>query len=113
MLIEFSNLGPKNVILTGVTFEENKLGVMGYNKITGEFYSYFKETIPVRYHGTGDTFASVLFGALTIGKSLEQAIKIAVDFVWETIKDTFEEKKENAYGVNFETKIPYLINRIK
>ena len=112
MLIELTNLGPENAILTGVSFKENELGVMGYNKKTKEFYSYFKEKIPVKYHGTGDIFASTLVGALTIGKTLEEAIKIAVDFVWETIYDTYLEKKEDAYGVNFETKIPYLINRI-
>ena len=112
MLIELSNLGPENVILTGVSFEEGKLGVMGYNKKTKEFYSYFKDQIPVKYHGTGDTFASTLVGALLIGKPFKEAIKIAVDYVWETINDTFKEKKENAYGVNFETKIPYLLKRI-
>ena len=112
MLIELTNLGPENAILTGVSFKENELGVMGYNKKTKEFYSYFKEKIPVKYHGTGDIFASTLVGALTIGKTLEEAIKIAVDFVWETIYDTYLEKKEDTYGVNFETKIPYLINRI-
>ena len=51
--------------------------------------------------------------AVVRGNSKEEAIKIAVDYVWETIDDTFKEKKENAYGVNFETKIPYLIDRIK
>ncbi|MBO4816557.1 MAG: pyridoxamine kinase [Clostridia bacterium] len=112
MLIELTNLGPENAILTGVSFEENRLGVMGYNKKTKEFYSYFKEKIPVKYHGTGDVFASTLVGSLTIGKPLEEAIKIAVDFVWETINDTYIEKKENAYGVNFEMKIPYLLKRI-
>lgn len=112
ILIELTNLGPENAILTGISFKENELGVMGYNKKTKEYYSYFKEKIPVKYHGTGDVFASTLVGAITIEKSLEESIKIAVDYVWETIKDTYIEKKENAYGVNFENKIPYLLKRI-
>ena len=113
ILIELTNLGPENAILTGISFKDNELGVMGYNKKTKMYYSYFKEKIPVKYHGTGDVFASTLVGALTIDNSLEESIKIAVDYVWETINDTYIEKKENAYGVNFENKIPYLINRIK
>lgn len=113
MLIELSKLGPKQVILTGVSFKENELGVMSYNKDTKEFFSYFREKIPAKYHGTGDIFASTLVGGLVNNNSLEEALKIAVDYVWETINDTYITNKENAYGVNFENKMPYLINRCR
>lgn len=113
LLIELSNLGPKQIILTGISFKDNELGVMSYNKETNKFFTYFREKIPVKYHGTGDIFASTLVGAILNENSLEESLKIAVDYVWETINDTYKEKKEDAYGVNFENKIPYLINRLK
>ena len=113
ILIELSNLGPQYIVLTGVSFKNNELGVMSYNKKTNEFFTYFKEKIPAKYHGTGDIFASTLFGAITNNNTLEEGLKIAVDYVWETINDTYKTNKEDAYGVNFETKIPYLIDRIK
>ena len=113
LLIELANLGPKQVILTGISFKENELGVMSYNKETNEFFTYFKEKIPAKYHGTGDIFASTLAGAMLNDNSLEESLEIAVDYVWETIDDTYKEKKEDAYGVNFENKIPYLIDRLK
>lgn len=113
MLIELSNLGPKYVVLTGVSFKDNELGVMSYNKETNKFFTYFKEKVPAKYHGTGDVFASTLVGAITNKNTIEEGLKIAVDYVWETINDTYKTNKEDAYGVNFETKIPYLINRIK
>ena len=113
ILKNLTDLGPEIAILTGIGFKENELGVMSYNKITKKYFSYFKEKIPAKYHGTGDVFASTLVGAFVNDNSLEEAIKIAVDFVWETIRDTYKTNKENAYGVNFETKIPYLIDRIK
>ena len=113
MLIELSNLGPKYVVLTGVSFKNNELGVMSYNKETNKFFTYFKERVPAKYHGTGDIFASTLVGAITNNNTIEEGLKIAVDYVWETINDTYKTNKEDAYGVNFEIKIPYLINRIK
>lgn len=113
MLIELSFLGPKYVVLTGVSFKDNKLGVMSYNKETNEFFTYFKEKIPAKYHGTGDIFASTLVGAITNRNTLEEGLKVAVDYVWETINDTYKTNKKDVYGVNFETKIPYLIDRIK
>ncbi len=112
LLIELSNLGPNKVILTGISFKENELGVMSYNKKENKFFTYFREKIPVKYHGTGDIFSSTVVGALVNNNSLEEALKIAVDYVWETIYDTYLIKKEDAYGVNFENKIPFLINRI-
>lgn len=112
MLIELSFLGPKYVVLTGVSFNENKLGVMSYNKETNKFFTYFKEKVPAKYHGTGDIFASTLVGAITNRNTLEEGLKVAVDYVWETINDTYKTNKKDVYGVNFETKIPYLIDRI-
>ncbi len=112
LLIELADLGPKQVILTGISFKNNELGVMSYNKENNKFFTYFREQIPVKYHGTGDIFASTLVGAIVNDNSLEESLEIAVDYVWETIEDTYKEKKEDAYGVNFETKIPYLIDRI-
>ena len=112
ILIELSKDGANKVVLTGVSFNDKELGVMSYNKKTNEFFSYFREKIPVKYHGTGDIFASTLVGALVNEKALEESLKIALDYVWETINDTYIEKKEDAYGVNFETKIPYLLKRI-
>lgn len=111
ILIDLSKLGPKKVVLTGVSFKENELGVMSYDKDTNKFFSYFREKIPVKYHGTGDIFSSTLVGAIVNGNSVEEALKIAVDYVWETINDTFKTNKKDAYGVNFESKIPYLIKR--
>lgn len=113
MLIELSILGPKYVVLTGVSFNENKLGVMSYNKETNKFFTYFKEKVPAKYHGTGDIFASTLVGAITNNNTLEEGLKVAVDYVWETINDTYKTNEKDVYGVNFETKIPYLIDRIK
>ena len=113
MLIELSILGPKYVVLTGVSFNENKLGVMSYNKETNKFFTYFKEKVPAKYHGTGDIFASTLVGAITNNSTLEEGLKVAVDYVWKTINDTYKTNKKDVYGVNFETKIPYLIDRIK
>ena len=113
ILIDLSKLGPKKVILTGVSFKENELGVMSYDKDTNVFFSYFREKIPVKYHGTGDIFSSTLVGAIVNGNLVEEAIKISVDYVWETINDTYKTNKKDAYGVNFETQIPYLINETK
>lgn len=111
MLTGLCKLGAKKVVITGVSFDDEKSGVMSYNSETNEFFSYFNQKFPKTFHGTGDIFASTCVGGITKGFSFEKALEIAVDFTVETIKETLKEENANWYGVNFETALPYLIKR--
>lgn len=106
-------MGAKKAALTGVSLDANTTGVMGYDSESGEFFSYYHDRIPVSYHGTGDVFASACMGALMRGKSLHEAIAVAADFTYESIRLTEAEPGHNWYGVNFEQAVPMLIDRLK
>lgn len=113
ILRKLVSLGAKKAVLTGVSFDEKELGVAMYDSETDEFFYYFNEKIPVKFHGTGDIFASVCVGALMRGLDLKDALKVAADFVVECIKITIPEKDEHWYGVQFEKAIPYLLKSIE
>ena len=113
LLIKLTNLGAKKAVLTGVSFKHGELGVYGYDSATKEFFSYYREQLPFSFHGTGDVFASTLCGALTLGNKLNKALEIAVDYTVQSISKTIENTEHNWYGVDFESAIPYLVNRIK
>ncbi|NLC95970.1 MAG: pyridoxamine kinase [Erysipelotrichaceae bacterium] len=106
-------LGVKYPILTGVSFEEEKLGVMAYISDTDEYFEYYNDKLPIALHGTGDIFASAFTGAYVNEKGLKESLKIATDFVCECMKCNLNDKDARWYGANFEEAIPYLINRIK
>lgn len=112
ILVRLSKLGTKKVVLTGVSFEKDKLGVMAYDTEKDEFFSYFNENLPVSFHGTGDVFASACVGALVNGLSIEDSLKVAVDYTVECIRKTMADEDHRWYGVNFEEAIPYLIKRL-
>ena len=112
MLDALAKLGPKYVALTGVSFEKGKIGIMGLNTESGEYFEYYTAHVPVSYHGTGDIFSSVVVGALTRGMSLQEAFQIACDYTKETIEYTFKSKGANTYGVDFEVTLPHLIERM-
>lgn len=113
LLVKLTDLGCKTAVLTGISFEDGKLGVYAYNKAENKYFSYFNEHLPKSFHGTGDVFASALLGAMTIGKGLEEGLKIAVDYTVESIRKTISHDDHNWYGVEFESAFPYLIERIK
>lgn len=107
ILKELSNLGPKQVVLTGVSFEDNELGAACFDRSTGEINYTFSPFIKKYYHGTGDIFASVLLSSLLNNKSLNKSTEIAVDFIYKCLLRS--SNVENVlFGVNFECGLPAL-----
>jgi len=112
VLKKLVDLGAKKAVLTGVGFEDDKLGVAMYDSEKDEFYYYFNEKVDAKFHGTGDIFSSACVGALMNGIDLKDALRIAADFVVECIKITLPEKDYHWYSVQFEKAIPYLLKLI-
>ncbi|MBO5060181.1 MAG: pyridoxamine kinase [Clostridia bacterium] len=112
VLRKLAALGAKKAVLTGVSFEPEKLGVAMYDSQTDEFFYYFNEKIDAKFHGTGDIFASTCVGALMRGKSLAEALRLAADYTAECIRITMPDKEKHWYGVEFEKAMPYLIERL-
>lgn len=112
MLGKLAELGAKICILTGVSFEEGKTGVMGYDSVNDEYYYYAHDKQPKSFHGTGDIFSSTCIGAMSNGLDWKEAVKVAADYTSECIRITLEDADEPWYGVNFEQAIPYLLKKL-
>ncbi len=113
VLSELSKIGPKQVVLTGVYWNEKELGAATYDRTTGVVGYAFAEKIPGYYHGTGDVFGSALLAALLNGFSLNESAQIAVNFTAESIGRTAEAKTDLRFGVNFEQSIPHFLKDLK
>lgn len=109
MLMALDALGAKVSILTGVSLEEGKTGIMGYDREKDAFFSYQNEKVGAQFHGTGDLFASTFVGEVMKGLDWTDAIRIAADYTALTIEATLKNPKKSWYGVDFETTIPDLI----
>lgn len=112
VLQQLTNLGAKKAILTGITFEDGKLGAYAYDSQTGTYHQYYTDEQPKHFHGTGDIWASTFLGALMNDKGFDESLKIASDFVAESIRLTLLEENYNLYGVNFEQAIPFLVKSL-
>lgn len=103
-------IGHPCVVLTGTGYEENMTGVTVWEGGQQELYTHAK--VGKNCHGTGDMFAACLTGALLQGKTKQEAVKIAADFVCRAIENTVREPV-HWYGVKFETALPELIRRLQ
>ena len=110
LLARLNELGAGISVLTGVSLEKGKTGVMGYERETGEYYVYQNRRIDAAYHGTGDLFSSTCVGEIMRGKNWRDAMRIAADYTAHTIEVTLQNPRKPWYGVDFEATIPDLLN---
>ena len=97
-----------DIVLTGVSFNEDEIGVAVYKD--GKTTYIKDKKYDVLFHGTGDVFACTLLSALMLGFDLENASEKAIKFVITCIKKTIETVGRKHYGVNFELCIPDFLN---
>ena len=102
-------LGAKTVVLTGVSYESGKTGVIVYENGKMEYYKHDK--IAKGSHGTGDIYASAFVGALMNDKSVYEAAKIAADYTVKCIINT-QGDADHWYGAKFETALGDLMKML-
>ncbi|WP_103600101.1 pyridoxamine kinase [Campylobacter concisus] len=102
LLEGLASFGIRKIVLKGIRYKQNECGIISYDAKTKEKVEYFHEFLPFHTSGTGDIFASVLFGSLVNDKTIETAIKKAANFVLSSIKVTLKDKNRTWYGVQFE-----------
>ena len=113
ILRRLGTFGAKTVVLTGVYFDQLQLGAAALDVATGRISYAMGEWVDGCYHGTGDTFTSVLLAALLNDCSLNDSLQIAVDYVSRCVKRTSKDHPYMTYGVNFEAELPSLMKALK
>ena len=109
LIKKLSDLGAKNIVLTGVSYKEGYTGVVVYENGESKYYEH--KQIAGGIHGTGDIYASAFVGALLRGKSAFEAAKIAADYVCECIMES-KNDPDHTYGARFEPVLGKLIQML-
>ena len=109
LLQRLNELGAGVSVLTGVSLEKGKTGVMGFERETGEYYVYQNRKIDAAFHGTGDLFSRTFVGEMMRGLNWRDAMRIAADYTAHTIEVTLQNPQKPWYGVDFEATLPELI----
>ena len=111
LLNALAEKGAKKVILKGIRYNEDEIGVAVYESTGKTLEYYFTERVHYNSHGTGDCYAAAFTGAIMQGRSDLEAAKLAADFVVASIKKTMNDPN-HAYGVKFEKALPMLVNEL-
>ncbi len=106
LLQQLQGIGGADIVLTGVSFDADKLGIMVCENGQQSYHPHRR--IPQMFHGTGDVYASAFTGAYLRGKSLFDSARVAADFTLAAIENTIK-APEHWYGVRFEPVLAELI----
>lgn len=105
--------GAKNVVLKGIQ-REGEMCIRNF--VAGEHCEIFEaknEYLPYMLHGTGDLYCSCLLAAIMAGKSLQEAVAFAGDFVHDAMIVSSKQPDFKERGVSFELIIGKVADLLK
>ena len=88
----------RNGQITNMFVQKDQIGTVNQKLLKGSF------------SGTGDIFSSIVCGGITNGMSVNDAVTLATDFIFESIKSTPTDRAYEPCGVNFQKHLEMLIN---
>ena len=100
----------QTVLLTGVSFEAGKTGVLLWKDGKSSYYAH--EKLPCGGFGTGDVFAAAFTGVLLRGCSAAEAAQLAAQYTCRCAARTAQDPA-HWYGLEFEPELPWLIRRLE
>lgn len=113
-LVRLSEKGPRTVIITSAPEKpKNKsTSVIAYDSLTRRFWKVSCHYLPANYPGTGDSFTSVVTGAILQGDSLPIALDRAVQFISYGVRATFGHSYDTREGIVLERILKNLDNPV-
>ncbi|MDL2309229.1 pyridoxamine kinase [Bacteroidales bacterium OttesenSCG-928-B11] len=104
LMLNLSQKGPQIVIITNVPVQDDPhiTSVYAYNKKGHRFWKVTCPYLPAHFPGMGDTFTSVITGALLQGDSLPMALDRAAQFCYQGIRATFGYEYDRREGIMLE-----------
>lgn len=104
--------GTKTVVLKGIQRGDgqirNFVGTSG-----GAFFEVANEFLPYMLHGTGDLYCSCLLAAVMAGRTLEESVRFAGDFVHDAMIVSSKQPEFRDRGVSFETLLGRVADLLK
>ena len=107
LALSLLNETTKTVVVTGIKNNNEIINLIVQESGTNTVKSTL---LNGSYSGTGDIFSSIVCGGITNGMDVLSAVKLATEFITESIKSTPTALDYEPCGVNFQKKLEMLIN---
>ena len=110
LLRDLSKLGPRKVILTGISFETDKIGLAYFDKKTNETVYRIQKRYGNHFYGSGDLLTAILSAGYFYNLDLLKVCDLALDVMDRVLSSTLSDGRPLKYGLCYEPHIGYLFS---
>ena len=110
LLRELSKLGPRKVILTGISFKTDKIGLAYFDKETNRTIYRMQKRYGNHFFGSGDLLTAILSAGYFYNLDLLKVCDLALDVMDRVLSSTLSDGRPLKYGLCYEPHIGYLFS---
>ncbi|MTB63837.1 pyridoxamine kinase [Streptococcus sp. zg-86] len=113
LLVALNKLEVRQIIVTGVSFDKESIGVAYFNRETEKISYHMSKAYPHRFFGTGDLLTAVIGAGYFHGLAMEKIIEVALNFLDKILQHTLALKRDVKFGLCYEPYLSYLIQQVE
>ena len=110
LLRDLTKLGPRKVIVTGISFETEKMGLAYFDKETNEMAYLMRKSYQSHFYGSGDLLTAILSAGYFYNLDLLKVCDLALDVMDRVLSSTLSDGRPLKYGLCYEPHIGYLFS---
>ncbi len=102
LLLKLKDLGAKNIVITGVSLDDDNLAVAYYDSKADKAGYVFTPKLKQQFFGTGDLFTAIISACILHKIDLGAAVNFAVKWLEKCLNYTIGLDRDLKYGVEYE-----------
>ena len=110
LLRDLAKLGTRKVIVTGISFETDKIGLAYFDKETNETAYLMRKSYQSHFYGSGDLLTAILSAGYFYNLDLLKVCDLALDVMERVLSSTLSDGRPLKYGLCYEPHIGYLFS---
>ena len=110
LLRDLTKLGPRKVIVTGISFETEKMGLAYFDKETNETAYLMRKSYQSHFYGSGDLLTAILSAGYFYNLDLLKVCDLALDVMERVLSSTLSDGRLLKYGLCYEPHIGLLFS---
>ena len=110
LLRDLTKLGPQKVIVTGISFETDKIGLAYFDKETNETVFRMQKRYGNHFYGSGDLLTAILSAGYFYNLDLLKVCDLALDVMERVLSSTLSDGSLLKYGLCYEPHIGLLFS---
>ena len=110
LLRDLTKLGPQKVIVTGISFETDKIGLAYFDKEIDETAYLMRKSYQSNFYGSGDLLTAILSAGYFYNLDLLKVCDLALDVMDRVLSTTLSDGRPLKYGLCYEHHIGLLFS---